>query len=122
MVTVMTCRNCADLAEQLAAAKRALGEDAGTDDLSAMRHWLNLSKSRARIVLRLYRAKTRFLPAWLLTEELANPDVDPRTINVHVHQIRKIIGHDAIENCDGVGYRLSPCAYNRVRDALAAGA
>lgn len=115
------CDRCADLEDQLAAAKRALGEVESGNDLAVVRKWFGLSKGQARLMLRLYRVKHRFLPYWLLAEELANPDADPATIKVVVWHMRRKIGHEAIENQDSVGYRLSPGMLVRVREALEAG-
>jgi hypothetical protein len=121
MVTVM-CERCAELEEALAAAKRALGEIESAGDLVALRKWFGLSRGLSRIALRLYRAKTRYLPAWIIADELINPEGDPSTVKTQIYHLRQKLGREAVECMDGAGYRLSPDAYLRISQAMNAGA
>lgn len=121
----MVCERCEMLAMELALARDKLGEISGANDHAALKRWLGLSRVKARVMLRMYRSPGRYLPDWLLAEELVKgEDAEPGTIKVIVHQLRKLLGQDAIETSPsyGGGYRIGAAAAVRMREALEAGA
>jgi DNA-binding response OmpR family regulator len=67
-----------------------------------------LSRREMDLLVHLAGAKGGWLPSVVLSERLygLNEEVGSNALNVHIHNIRRKLGAEAIETARGMGYRL----------------
>lgn len=122
------CPHCADKDERIAWLESELGLRRDTDGYAvlraAMRQATTHSWCAARFVYTLYCARGRAMTVEQIMDGMppkqGGEDArDSKIVAVWVCRARKALGHDAIENIWGKGYRLTPSGLSQVATILA---
>lgn len=114
------CARCELLEEELAAAKDALRHRDRETELVIVRQAFDCTRQHARLIMRLYMAKSNYLPNELLLRDVIGSEAVPSGVKTIVCMARKRpkIGPTGIESLHGSGYRLSPAMRDKVRALL----
>lgn len=116
------CQRCEDLEEEVAYYRTELGISDDNDRYASLRNAMREAAKGHRIgghgsvelVRTLYQAGGRVLTRWQILEAVPPTDRrgederNPKIVDVWVCATRKSLGHEAIENVWGRGYRLTP--------------
>ena len=113
----MTCAHCIRKDEELRILRRELGIRQADGEIGAVMIRLGVNPMQARMLLMMYRAKGKTVHSEVLRTQVANDSCDG-TIKVHIHQMRKVLGRDAIATAERVGYALTPMGWSLVHGAL----
>ena len=120
----MSCPHCDRLrisvdmqAEEIRRLKRELGIRRKSGEIGAVMVAFGVTAVPARILLDLYAAKGRAVTHQALGAHM-DPDSLLKTLDTHIHRIRKAMGHEAIETLKEHGYRLTAPGMSRMLAAL----
>jgi len=96
------------LKEENAHLRQEMGLILDAQTPAQLRLQFGLGLQASKLLQVLYRANGRVIDKGRLVDLLGSTDECGRTIDQHVHQVRRSIGPDAIETIRGLGLRLGP--------------
>lgn len=108
----MTCAHCETLQARLNELEQHLGVAQEAETGHALSLALRIGGKQLEILQLLYARRGAIVDRKALMK-LLNADPYGNTVSVHIHHIRKWLGHEVIELVKGVGYRLSRSAVER---------
>lgn len=112
----MTCASCQALRERVRVLERELGVRRRTGEIGAVMSAFGLTATQARLLLRLYAAGGRAVAFDVLIREVSTTGRD--SLKTFIHQMRLVVGADAICSFRDIGYGLSIPMVSRVLAAL----
>lgn len=112
----MSCTRCEMLEGCLAIAEKELAFRGLDLRLAAIIVRLGVTDMQARILLRLYGAGGKPMPAFTVADVLRK-DASPDAVRNHIMDIRKSLGEDWIITANG-GYHLTAPALSQIMAAL----
>lgn len=116
------CGRCEELEEEVAYLKSELGLQVAAGEVAALKSAFKITDHKARVLLILYRARSRVASTAQLDDALParyeGTERSSNFVSATISQLRKIVGADAIETIYASGYRLSEDMRARVAAAI----
>lgn len=105
------CARCERLEEEVAYLKSELGLQIDGGQIAATKIAFRVTEQKARILIVLYRARSRMVSNAQLLDSLPPRYGEDERSEKHVHssisQLRRVVGMAAVETIYAQGYRLS---------------